>query len=112
MSEPQLDWLDLLETHRADWLATARDAARQLLETREWITIDHVREVCPPPRDVDPRVMGAVFKHLDFEPTGEYVASKRDTCHKRPVAKFRFTNYAKVHAALGMKRTPLSREQK
>jgi hypothetical protein len=98
------DWLSLLETHRPDYLSEARDAARKLLSERESITIDHVREVCPPPKGIDPRVMGAVFKHADFEPTGEYVQSGRNTCHRRPIMRFKLTNYAKLHAALGMKR--------
>ncbi len=35
----QLDWLDLLETHRADYLATARVIARDLAARRGTITI-------------------------------------------------------------------------
>jgi hypothetical protein len=100
----QLDWLDLLETHRPDYLALARDAARKLLADRPAITINDVRDICPPPRDIDPRVMGAVFRHADFEPTGEFVLSSRTTCHRRPIQKFKLTNYALVHQALGMKR--------
>jgi hypothetical protein len=48
--------------------------------------------------------MGAVFKHADFEPTGEYVQSGRNTCHRRPIMRFKLTNYARVHEALGLKR--------
>ena len=103
MSE-QTDWLDLLETHRPDYLSEARDVARKLLETRASITINDVREICPPPRGIDPRVMGAVFRHKDFEATGQFVLSNRSTCHGRPIQRFALTNYAKVHAALGMKR--------
>ena len=102
--DDQLNWLDLLETHRPDYLTAARDAARKLLETRASITINDVRDICPPPSDIDPRVMGAVFRHRDFEATGEFVLSSRNTCHRRPIQRFALTNYAKVHAALGMKR--------
>ena len=104
MPDDQLNWLDLLEEHRPDYLAMARDAARKLLETRPAITINDVREVCPPPKGIDPRVMGAVFRHKDFEATGEFVLSNRSTCHNRPIQKFRLTNYARVHQALGIKR--------
>jgi hypothetical protein len=45
-----------------------------------------------------------VFRHADFEPTGEFVLSSRTTCHRRPIQKFKLTNYALVHQALGMKR--------
>ena len=89
MADGQLDWLDLLEEHRPDYLALARDAARKLLETRPSITINDVREVCPPPADIDPRVMGAVFRCSDFEATGEFVLSSRTTCHRRPIQRFR-----------------------
>ena len=102
--DDQLDWLALLEEHRPDYLTLARDAARKLLSERDSITINDVRAVCPPPSDIDPRVMGAVFRHADFEATGEFVLSSRTTCHRRPIQKFRFTNYALVHQALGMKR--------
>jgi hypothetical protein len=102
--DDQLNWLDLLETHRPDYLTAARDAARKLLSERQSITINDVRDICPPPSDIDPRVMGAVFRHRDFEATGEFVLSSRNTCHRRPIQRFALTNYAKVHAALGMKR--------
>jgi hypothetical protein len=98
------DWLSLFETHRPDYLSEARDVARKLLETRASITINDVRDICPPPRGIDPRVMGAVFRHKDFEATGEFVLSNRTTCHNRPIQRFALTNYAKVHAALGLKR--------
>ena len=101
----QLDWIALLEAHRPDYLAEARAAARRLLESRASITINDVREVCPPPADKDPRVLGAVFRHRDFEATGEFVLSSRNTCHKRPIQRFALTNYARVHEALGLKKT-------
>lgn len=87
----QLDWLDLLEETRPDYLALARNAARKLLETQDTITINDVREVCPPPADIDPRVMGAVFRCADFEATGEFVLSSRTTCHRRPIQRFRLS---------------------
>jgi hypothetical protein len=96
--DDQLNWLDLLETHRPDYLTAARDAARKLLSERQSITINDVRDICPPPSDIDPRVMGAVFRHRDFEATGEFVLSSRNTCHRRPIQRFALTNYAKVHA--------------
>ena len=100
--DDQLDWLKLLEEHRPDYLSLARDAARKLLSERDSITINDVRDICPPPSDIDPRVMGAVFRHADFEATGEFVLSSRNTCHRRPIQKFKLTNYYRVHAALGM----------
>jgi hypothetical protein len=101
MADGQLDWLDLLETHRPDYLSEARDAARKLLETRESITVNDVRAICPPPADVDPRVMGALFRCKDFEATGEFVTSARSTCHHRPIQKFTLSSFYRVHRALG-----------
>ena len=106
MSEtPLLDWQQTHEANQPDWLWNARAHARRLLATRDWITVDDIREACPPPRDAHPTVMGAVFKHADFETTGEYVPSRRPQTHGRPIMKFRLTNYARVHAALGLNRS-------
>lgn len=76
--------LPLFEATRADWLVEARESAERLglIGT---VTIDDVRKVCPPPSDVDPRVMGAVFEHKKWEKTG-YVSSTRG--HGRAVAIF------------------------
>lgn len=99
---PLLDWLDTHERKQPDWLTAARALAFELLQTREWITVDHIRERLPPPAGSHPTIMGAIFKDRRFEHTGEYVASGRDTCHRRPLGKFRLTNYARVHMALGI----------
>ena len=84
----QLSWLDQLEAYRQPYIKEARAAALKLLREREYITIEDVRDVCPPPADIDPRVMGAVFKGEDFESVG-WVASKRPIAHKRPIQRFR-----------------------
>ncbi len=54
--------LPLFEVSRADWLSDARQAARKIAARRGEVTIDDVRELCPPPAGVDPRVMGAVLR--------------------------------------------------
>lgn len=76
------------EEHRADWLAEARAIAFDLAQRNGTVTIDDVRALCPPPADVDPRVMGAVFRTRDFRPTGKHRKSARSICHNRPVAIF------------------------
>lgn len=81
--------LALFELYRAEFLARARSAAESLLADRpSGITVDDVREVCPPPETVDPRVMGAVFRQSQFEKVG-YVGSRRTECHHRPVCIFK-----------------------
>ena len=89
-------WQEILELHRAEYLAQARDIARELLETRPSITVNDIRERLEPPATVDPRVMGAVLRHRDFEPTGEFVLSSRKACHARPIQRFRLTDWASV----------------
>jgi hypothetical protein len=78
---------ELFETHRPGYLTKARTIARELLQVRDFVTIDDIRELCPPPTGIDPRVMGAVFNRADFEGVG-YIQSQRKECHKRPIQKF------------------------
>lgn len=85
--------LPLFEEHRADWLSEARAVALSLCLRNGSATIDDVRDHCPPPDDVDPRVMGAVFSTRDFVATG-YEKSRRRTCHNRPVAVFKLAGAA------------------
>lgn len=92
-----LTWHQIHETYNGDYLGAARHAARQLLETRDCITINDVRALCPVPDGLDPRVLGAVFRHADFEGTGEYVRSARGECHNRPIQKFMFSNKYLIH---------------
>lgn len=89
--------LPLYEQHRADWLEQARQEARLLAERHNFVTIEMVRERCPPPAGVDPRVMGAVFTRSEWENCG-YVIGKRKESHGRPVAQFRRKSNA-AHAA-------------
>lgn len=83
------DWLETFEMTRPAWLEKARATARLLLSQHETIHINQVRDHCPIPSDWDGRVYGAVFRHPDFEATGQYVRSSRETCHKRPIQLFR-----------------------
>lgn len=79
--------LPLFERHRADWLKDAREAARQLGQQQAEVTIDDVRAVCPPPRDADPRVLGAVFLRKEWRRV-RHQPSVRAECHHRLVAVF------------------------
>jgi hypothetical protein len=80
--------LPLFEQHRAPWLDRARAVARRLGQGGATVTIDMVRVECPPPDDVDPRVMGAVFTRKEWENRG-YMKGFRSTSHGRPVAMFK-----------------------
>lgn len=81
--------LDLFELTRPEFLEEARQIARDLALGGKLVTIDDVRVQCPPPDNVDPRVMGAVFNTKEWEASG-YIRSTRSTCHKRPICQFRY----------------------
>jgi hypothetical protein len=76
------------ESAHADWLAEARAYALRLGHDGRHLTVDDVRRHVPPPVNVDPRVMGAIFRTKDWEPLG-FVLSARKLCHHRPVRVFR-----------------------
>ena len=78
--------LDAMEAARADWLASVRSFL-SLAPFGDRMTVDDVRKVFPPPKDVDPRVMGCVFRAPHWQPVA-FVNSGRKTCHKRPVRLF------------------------
>jgi hypothetical protein len=86
MTDTKEEAFDLLEKHRADFLAQAR-AFLSGHEIGHQLTIDDVRDAVPPPNDIDPRVMGAVFHGQPWKSVG-YRRSRRKTCHKRPITIF------------------------
>ena len=86
MSQFSEQVLPLFEENRSQFLERARAAATDLWWSRqEPLTIDDIREVCPPPESMDPRVMGAVF--AGWQKVG-YTNSRRRECHGRPIAQF------------------------
>ena len=93
------EWQRVHEESKSAFLAEARTLARELLQTRDTITVDDIRERLEIPEGMDKRVMGAVFNHKHFEGTGDYVKSRRADCHHRPVQKFRRARTAKAEAA-------------
>ncbi len=84
--------LEALEIARKEYLVRARRAAKTYaiyLGPPRLVTVDDVRKECPPPPNVDPRVMGAIFNTPDWETVG-YIRSARKACHTRPIAQFRY----------------------
>jgi hypothetical protein len=84
--------LDMLEEKRHEWIALARKMAVVLLKTRgqdhsddyiPTVTSDDLWALCPPPPEINPKAMGAVFRS-GFKPVG-YVPSKRKQAHARPI---------------------------
>lgn len=76
------------ETDKMQWLAAARAAARRIAREKGTVTIDEVRECCPPPSGVDPRVMGAVMQPREFQMI-KFVESRRKACHGRHIGLFK-----------------------
>ena len=81
--------LPLQEETHGTWIDKARATARRLARELGAITIDDVREACPPPKGVDPRVLGAVFHPKKDWVCVDYRKSWRRECHNRPVAIWR-----------------------
>lgn len=83
--------LHLLEKVRREYISNARYAAQKLyITTRKPVTVDDVREVCPPPEGVDGRVMGAILREPEWIKSG-YVNSSRKISHRRPISQFVWT---------------------
>ena len=72
----------------SEWLEHARGVAIELGRNGGIVTVDMVREHCPPPPDTDPRIMGALMPRKLWERVG-YTTSSRGINHHRPIALFR-----------------------
>lgn len=70
------------------WLARARAVAFELGKGGRLVTVDNVRDRCPPPPYADPRIMGAIFVKRYWERVG-HVESGRGVNHHRPIVMFR-----------------------
>lgn len=77
------------EQGKADYLQDARRVAKRLLVERGNITTDDIWTHCPPPKFINSKIMGQIFRSPDFEPTGNYVKSRRATSHGRAIQQFK-----------------------
>ncbi|PPC84760.1 MAG: hypothetical protein CTY35_00115 [Methylotenera sp.] len=84
-----------MRQHRSLYIAMARKSAIEIASARadRSVTIDDVRELCPPPDDIDPRVMGAIFTEKGVWESMGYVKSTRKTCHHRPIQRFQLLGH-------------------
>tara|TARA_R110001632_G_C11191715_1_gene402185 strand:- start:299 stop:601 length:303 start_codon:yes stop_codon:yes gene_type:complete len=81
--------LDLFEISTQSFLEEARAVAKSLVAEKGLVTVNDVRNICPPPDHIDPRVMGAIFRtglKSEWEMVG-YIASAR--AHARPIGQFK-----------------------
>lgn len=75
----------------SNWLEIARNVAIELGRKNYVVTIDMVREECPPPDEIDPRIMGAIFTKKTWDRVG-YTSGNRSASHYRPICQFRLKN--------------------
>ena len=79
-----------LERTRVEYLRRAREVAARLSNGgRRPVSVDDVRQSCPPPEGIDGRVMGAVFNTPEWMPC-DYINSTRTECHGRPIRRFTY----------------------
>lgn len=83
-----------MEERRSAFLTMARKTAVKIAVSRldRTVTVDDVRELCPPLEGLDPRLMGAIFRHKMFEPVGFENSTRRD-CHYRPIRRFKLIEH-------------------
>jgi hypothetical protein len=89
MSEAAIfDTASFSEEARGNWIARARAAARRIAAEKGQVTINDVRDICPPPLEADPRIMGAVLHRGEFVRV-DFTVSERPSCHGRTIGVFR-----------------------
>ena len=85
--------LAALENANAEYVAAARAVALQLGQGGAIVTVDDIRAICPPPEEIEPRVMGCILRRPTWVKTG-YRDGARRTSHKRPISEFKLAEYA------------------
>jgi len=74
------------------WLEDARRSMRlHLRGGAPYVTSDTVWKYCPPPKYLNPKILGSVFISPDFESVG-FTRTKRKSSHGRIIQKFRLKN--------------------
>ena len=76
----------LAETHE-EYFTRARKWAIAYANETGSVIVDDVYRACPPPADIDGRVMGSVMRCKELV-AGEYVLTTRSSSHGRPVRRF------------------------
>lgn len=71
----------------ADWLESARAAAKQIAMRQGTVSADDVLEACPRPPHVHPNATGSIFKGNPFEIVA-YRTSRKTSAHARRIAVY------------------------
>lgn len=78
---------NLFEKTRSEFLENCRWIAKRIYKEKGHVTIDDVRDQVTTPKNVDPRVYGAVFNRSEWEKVA-YTQTRRKTSHNRPIGAF------------------------
>lgn len=81
--------LGFYEQGKVNYLEDARAVAKRLLRDRTSITTDDIWQHCPPPKFLNTKIMGQIFRGGQFEQTGQWEKSRRPTSHGRAVFHYR-----------------------
>lgn len=78
---------ELTDQVKIEYLAEAREVAKRLYRHyKRPISVDDVRYICPPPKEIDARIMGAVFNRSEWQTAGWTRA--KGHCNARPIRTF------------------------
>ena len=70
---------------KEEWLEEAREIAQTVIMLTGKVSADDLWERFPPPKSINPKIMGGVFKGLKFL---RYRKSNRSECHHRPICEW------------------------
>ena len=70
---------------KEQYVEGGREWARQFAAEHGEVTADDAHQFYPPPKDVDPRVIAALFQGLVWV---GFTKSRRATCHHRHISRF------------------------
>lgn len=66
----------LFNVTKQQYIELCRDKARELLQTRAFVTSDDITEQVPRPKWIHPNTTGGIFQHPDFQMVGVAIARK------------------------------------
>lgn len=86
LRDQALDWH---EVTKQAYLQRARWGAMKIAKRKGFVTINEVRAKYPPPDDLHPSVMGAVFRAPEFIHTGTYTRAAHPASHARMIGIYK-----------------------
>lgn len=80
--ELQFRGIERVSRSNKEWIAQARKVAKRIAHDQGSVSSDDIHELCPPPPEAHPNVMGAVFKNLGLRVVS-FTTTKRPSGHGR-----------------------------